>query len=85
MPDTAPLRTHPSTGVIVDERTEETTDDPARTGLPVPLPGEPADVPRLRRRRRVRLTAEVAVPSVVVATAVALLAVLARRRSRWRP
>ncbi len=31
MPDTAPLRTHPSTGVIVDERTEETTE----TGEPI--------------------------------------------------
>ena len=31
MPDTAPLRAHPSTGVIVEERTEETTE----TGEPI--------------------------------------------------
>ena len=64
------------------ERAEETTEDPSRAGLPEPLPARPDDVPHLRRRRRVRLTAEVAVPSIIVATTVALLA---GRRSMSRP
>ena len=47
------------------ERTEETTDDPSRAGLPEPLPLGRTTCPTCRRRRRVRLTAEAAVPSVV--------------------
>jgi alkaline phosphatase D len=62
-------------------RVEETIRDPDRPGLPQPLPDRPADLTRLRRRRRVRLTAEATVPLLLAAGALALLA---SRRSRSR-
>ncbi len=42
------------------DASEERRDDPVRPGLPDPLPERPADLGALRRRRRVRIGAEVA-------------------------
>ncbi len=66
------------------DSTEERIEDPVRPGLPVPLPGRPQDLTALRRRRRVRLGAELAgagVATAMAATPVAL-AVRALRRRR---
>jgi hypothetical protein len=60
--------------------------DPERPGLPDPLPARPADLARLRRRRRLRLGVEGAGVATAVASAVAGAAALtsavlrARRR-----
>jgi alkaline phosphatase D len=54
--------------------------DPSRPGLPEPLPPRPGDLARLRRRRWVRLGAEVA----ALGTAAAAPVVLAARRQRSR-
>ena len=59
---------------------EDRPQDPSRPGLPDPLPDRPDDLAALRRRRRVRLVAELTGAATVIATPIAL-AVL-RRRSR---
>ena len=66
-------------------RRDDPSPDPDRPGLPDPLPDRPDDLPRLRRRRRARLTAEGAGIAVTAAGFVAaglagLAAVTKRRR-----
>ena len=55
-------------------RVEPATNDPERPGLLAPAPPRPDDLPRLRRRRRARVAAEVS------AMAAALLAPVSRDR-----
>lgn len=66
-------------------RQDEASGDPVRPGLPAPLPARPSDLPGLRRRRRVRLTAEgtgltTAVAAALVGTAAVTRQVLRSRR-----
>ena len=61
------------------ERAAPVRTDPEREGLMAPLPPRPADLLRLRRRRRARLTAEA---SAVVATVLAPVIALTRRHRR---
>lgn len=63
------------------DASEERSDDPTRPGLPDPLPERPADLPALRRRRRVRIGAELA-GAVVVAVAPFALTLHHRRARR---
>ena len=60
-------------------RAEEPTPDPERARLPEPLPPRPDDLAHLRRRRWARLTVEVAVIGVALASA--LLALVVHRRA----
>jgi alkaline phosphatase D len=62
--------------------TAEPTVDPERAGLPADLPPRPDDLPALRRRRRLRLTAEGLVPALVAGVALALRAARRARRAR---
>jgi hypothetical protein len=61
------------------ERTAAVRTDPVRPGLNDPLPPRPADLVRLRQRRRARLAAEAAALAAVV---LAPLITLTRRARR---
>ncbi len=59
---------------------EDPSVDPSRPGLPEPLPDRPDDLPALRRRRRLRLVAELTGAATVIGAPIALVA--HRLRSR---
>lgn len=61
-------------------RSESRTTDPSRPALPGPLPGRPDDLPALRRRRRLRIAAELTGAAALTFGPVAV--VVNRRRSR---
>jgi alkaline phosphatase D len=61
------------------DASEDRSDDPVRPGLPEPLPGRPGDLGALRRRRRMRILAEL---TAAVAFAAAPVALLLHRRRR---
>lgn len=80
----ASFRTHQAGWPPRFEPVPKPADDPrsadrVRPGLPEPLPGRPADLPTLRRRRAIRLTLELAVPAALAVAALGALALRARR------